>query len=265
MSLVLLPLMLWGMDTVFLPLVFAFIAVVAEFELLRCFGLSKNILMSLPLYLSAGAAPFAARYLEREMFLGGAFAVIGLVLLIDLTIFTFSKGRVTLEQACGAGTVGTYVVMAFSSIVLLCDSGKAGHYICLLVFIGAWSTDIFAYLCGRMFGKHKLIPAISLKKTVEGSLGGIFFCALAFFIYALIIERFAGVSPDYLVFIVGGIFTSAVAQAGDLIMSAIKRSKGIKDFGKILPGHGGMLDRFDSVMAVSLILLFLESFFGLMR
>ena len=70
--------------------------------------------------------------------------------------------------------------------------------------------------------------------------------------------------PDYLVFAVGGVFTSLVSQAGDLIMSAIKRSKGIKDFGKILPGHGGMLDRFDSVMAVSLILLFIESFFGLM-
>ena len=70
--------------------------------------------------------------------------------------------------------------------------------------------------------------------------------------------------PDYLVFAVGGVFTSLVSPAGDLIMSAIKRSKGIKDFGKILPGHGGMLDRFDSVMAVSLILLFIESFFGLM-
>lgn len=265
MAVVLVPLMLWGMDTVFFPLLFAFIAVVAEFELLRCFGLEKNILMSLPLYAAAGAAPFAARYLGRERFLAGALAIIGLVLLVDLTVFTFSKGSVSLEAACAAGTVGSYIVLAFTSIVLLCDSGSSGHYICLLIFIGAWSTDIFAYICGRLFGKHKLIPTISPKKTVEGSLGGIFFCALAFLVYALVIERFADARPDYIVFVVGGIFTSAVAQAGDLIMSAIKRSKGIKDFGKILPGHGGMLDRFDSVMAVSLILLFLESFFGLMR
>lgn len=265
MAVVLIPLMLWGMDTVFFPLLFAFIAVVAEFELLRCFGLSKNVLISVPLYIAAGAAPFAARYLEREMFLGGALAVMGLILLVVLTVFTFSKGKVTLEAACGAGTVGSYVILAFMSIVLLCDSGSAGHYICLLIFIGAWSTDIFAYLCGRIFGKHKLIPAISPKKTVEGSLGGILFCALSFLVYALVLERYAGVKPDYVVFIIGGIFTSAVAQAGDLLMSAIKRSNGIKDFGRILPGHGGMLDRFDSVMAVSLILLLLESFFGLMR
>lgn len=265
MAVVLIPLMLWGMDTVFFPLLFSFIAVVAEFELLRCFGLSKNVLISVPLYIAAGAAPFAARYLEREMFLGGALAVMGLILLVVLTVFTFSKGKVTLEAACGAGTVGSYVILAFMSIVLLCDNGSAGHYICLLIFIGAWSTDIFAYLCGRIFGKHKLIPAISPKKTVEGSLGGILFCALSFLVYALVLERYAGVKPDYVVFIIGGIFTSAVAQAGDLLMSAIKRSNGIKDFGRILPGHGGMLDRFDSVMAVSLILLLLESFFGLMR
>ena len=79
MAVVLIPLMLWGMDTVFFPLLFSFIAVVAEFELLRCFGLSKNVLISVPLYIAAGAAPFAARYLEREMFLGGALAVMGLI------------------------------------------------------------------------------------------------------------------------------------------------------------------------------------------
>lgn len=260
---VLIPLLLVGQSTVFFPLLFTFISVVAEFELLRCLGLQKNIPISIVLYLAAGVAPFAARYIRHEMFQSGALAVLGLILLVILTVFTFSKGKVTLEQACAAGTVGIYIILAFMSIVILSDR-RAGNFVCLLIFIGAWSTDVFAYLCGRLFGKHKLIPAISPKKTIEGALGGIFFCVAAFIVYACVIERYADVHPDYLVFAVGGVFTSLVSQAGDLIMSAIKRSKGIKDFGKILPGHGGILDRFDSVMAVSLILLFIESFFGLM-
>lgn len=260
---VLIPLLLVGQSTVFFPLLFTFISVVAEFELLRCLGLQKNIPISIVLYLAAGVAPFAARYIRHEMFQSGALAVPGLILLVILTVFTFSKGKVTLEQAFAAGTVGIYIILAFMSIVILSDR-RAGNFVCLLIFIGAWSTDVFAYLCGRLFGKHKLIPAISPKKTIEGALGGIFFCVAAFIVYACVIERYADVHSDYLVFAVGGVFTSLVSQAGDLIMSAIKRSKGIKDFGKILPGHGGMLDRFDSVMAVSLILLFIESFFGLM-
>lgn len=263
-GLVLVPLLLFGQDSFFMPLIFAAVAVIAEFEMLRCMELQKNNYISSVLYLSAAAAPFAARYLEGEMFLGGVFAAVGLILLVVLTVFTFSHGTVSLEQACGAGTVGIYIILAFTSIIVL--SGRsAGHYMCLLIFVGAWSTDVFAYLCGRLFGKHKLIPQISPKKTIEGSIGGMVFCALSFVIYALVLERFADVEPDYLVFIIGGIFTSAVAQAGDLIMSAIKRSKKLKDFGKLLPGHGGMLDRFDSVMAVSLMLLFIEKFFGFIK
>lgn len=265
MGIVLVPLMLWGQGTVVFPMIIALTAVIAEFELLRCFDLQKNIWISVPLYLAAGAAPFAARYLDRQMFLGGAMAVLGIIFLVVLTVFTFSHGQVSLEQACAAGTVGCYIIIALMSVVLLSDSGSAGRYICLLIFIGAWSTDIFAYLTGRLFGKHKLIPSISPKKTVEGALGGVVFCVLAFLIYATCLDVFADMKPDYIVFAVGGLFTSIVSQAGDLIMSAIKRSRGIKDFGKLLPGHGGILDRFDSVIAVSLMLLLIENFFGLIR
>lgn len=265
MGIVLVPLMLWGQGTVVFPIIISLTAIIAEFELLRCFELHKNIWVSAPLYIAAAAAPFAARYLERQMCLGGALAVLGIILLIVLTVFTFSRGRVSLQQACAAGTVGCYVILALMSVVLLSDSGSAGNYICLLIFIGAWSTDVFAYLTGRMFGKHKLIPSISPKKTVEGSIGGMIFCVVAFIVYAVCLDSFAHMKPDYVVFAIGGLFVSVVAQAGDLIMSAIKRSCGIKDFGKILPGHGGIIDRFDSVMAVALMLLLLENFFGLMR
>ena len=124
-------------------------------------------------------------------------------------------------------------------------------YIYLLVFIGAWITDTFAYFVGRVAGRHKLIPDISPKKTVEGSIGGIVFCVAAFVGFAFIIGiEYIGVGW----LILSGVIVSVVSQIGDLSMSAIKREHGIKDYGRVFPGHGGVLDRFDSVLAVSSVM-----------
>ena len=119
-----------------------------------------------------------------------------------------------------------------------------------------------------MLGKHKLIPAVSPKKTVEGAIGGVVFCVLATVLFGFIIEKFFntfGIArANYLVLIIAGIFASVVSQTGDLIMSVIKRHYGIKDYGKLFPGHGGVLDRFDSVLAVSLILAVICTYFDLL-
>jgi len=120
------------------------------------------------------------------------------------------------------------------------------------VFIGAWVTDTFAYFTGMLLGKHKLIPDVSPKKTVEGSIGGTLFCAVAFVVFGVITNTWFGTDANFLLLAIGGVFIAVIAQIGDLIMSVIKRHYGIKDYGKIFPGHGGMLDRFDSVLIVSL-------------
>lgn len=117
----------------------------------------------------------------------------------------------------------------------------------VLVFVISFSTDIFAYFSGKLFGKHKLIPKISPKKTIEGSIG------------AIICTLIIGIGYSYLIdisiyqMIPISLFGSIVAQLGDLFASAIKRYCGIKDFGNLIPGHGGILDRFDSVIFVSLL------------
>ena len=112
-----------------------------------------------------------------------------------------------------------------------------------------------------MFGKHKLIPDVSPKKTIEGSIGGTLFCVLAMIGYGWIIQCISGgaVSANYVALGVSGLFIAIVAQVGDLLMSAIKRTYGIKDYGKLFPGHGGVLDRFDSVLAVALVLIVISS------
>ena len=114
------------------------------------------------------------------------------------------------------------------------------------------------YFTGVLFGKHKLIPDISPKKTVEGAIGGVVFCVLAFVGFALLYNNLWLVEggkalPIWLMAIVG-LITAVVSMVGDLTMSLIKRHYGIKDYGRILPGHGGFLDRFDSVIAVAVIL-----------
>jgi len=127
-------------------------------------------------------------------------------------------------------------------------------------------TDTFAYFCGMLLGrggKHKLIPDVSPKKTWEGSIGGTVFCIGAMVLFGFVISKInAQVQVNYILLAVGGLFISIVSQIGDLCMSVIKRTYGIKDYGKIFPGHGGMLDRFDSVLAVSVILAVFCSFFN---
>ena len=150
------------------------------------------------------------------------------------------------------------VSLIFSSIVMLRDA-EDGQYLYLLVFLAAWITDSFAYFSGRLFGRHKLIPAVSPKKTVEGAIGGVVFCVIACLGFGLFTAIVWDAEPNYLGLGISGVILSVCAQIGDLIASLIKREHGIKDYGKLFPGHGGVMDRFDSVAAVAVVLLLISA------
>lgn len=248
-------------DSVYFIILFVLLGLIGEFEMLRCLGLHKNAVISAPAYLLAAAGPIAARYIFHggDAFFRYAFPAIALGALIIFAGYTFSHGKVSLEQ-CGAAIASTlFIAAAFTSVVLLHDMEETGRYVYLLVFIASWVTDTFAYFTGRLFGKHKLIPDVSPKKTVEGAIGGIVFCVVGFIVYVLILRAMGTITEvRYAVLVIGGIFASVISMVGDLMMSAIKRARGIKDYGRIFPGHGGVLDRFDSVMAVSVCILLLE-------
>ena len=157
-----------------------------------------------------------------------------------------------------------YIVGAYAAIVLLRDIAGVGKFLYLIPFVFGWVTDTFAYFTGRLFGKHKLIPAVSPKKTGEGASGGAVCCALVAALYGFVIGKcYEGVAPNYVVLAISGLVIAVVSQIGDFVMSAIKRQYGIKDFGKMLPGHGGLLDRFDSCMAVTVVLVLINAYFPL--
>jgi len=127
-------------------------------------------------------------------------------------------------------------------------------YLYLLPFVGAWVSDTFAYFTGRLLGRHKLIPEVSPKKTVEGCIGGIVFAIIAMLVFGLVIDLFfEPIGVNYTVLGLMGLILSIISQVGDLIASIIKREEGVKDYGNILPGHGGITDRFDSVYTVAML------------
>jgi phosphatidate cytidylyltransferase len=135
------------------------------------------------------------------------------------------------------------------------EMGSFGYSLLLLTFFVTWSTDTFAYFLGIKFGKKKLCSAISPKKTVEGSIGGLIGSVLTGIIVGWILNYFY-INISFIHFIVIGLIGGIFSQIGDLTASAIKRFCGIKDFGKLLPGHGGLLDRFDSLLFTAPLIYF---------
>ena len=258
-----------------LPIAVAICTVIGVLEMLGCIGLRKNLFLTIPICIVAAFFPIYTRFLylstADHSSLKALFKlVIAITFVLALYIFgvaVFDNKRVSITDAGLLFSSSFYIIAAFTSLVYIHDYVNGGEYIYLLTFICAWVTDIFAYFSGRLLGKHKLIPAVSPKKTVEGAIGGVLFCVVATVLFGFIIEKFfnpdGAISANYLVLAVSGVFVSVVSQTGDLIMSVIKRHYGIKDYGKLFPGHGGMLDRFDSVLAVSLILAVICTYFEL--
>ena len=245
-------------DTVALPIGVAVFALIAAYEILHCVGLHKNLWLSLPLYLASGAYPFVLRYMEGiGLTLMPLFLCVPL--LTTLAVAVFSHGKVDIRDASAGYLLWFYSFVGFMSILYLHDMIAGGKYFYLLAFIGAWVTDTFAYFTGMLLGRHKLIPDVSPKKTVEGAVGGVVFCTLGFVVFGILYNKFwvaegAAILPLWLMAVIG-VLVSIVSQIGDLSLSLLKRKYGIKDFGKVFPGHGGVMDRFDSVLAVAIMLL----------
>lgn len=159
--------------------------------------------------------------------------------------------------------LGIIYIPYFLSYIIHIRSMEFGRFFIWLVFIGAFSTDTCAYFAGRMFGRHKLCPDISPKKTVEGAIGGVVGAGIIFVLFGIVVNNvfagfMCGLRFNLLLLFVLGLIAAVVSEIGDLVASSIKRQYDIKDFGNILPGHGGILDRCDSIILVApTIFLFL--------
>ena len=145
---------------------------------------------------------------------------------------------------------GILIPFFFCSLVRILAVNGTGRYFVLIPFVVAFLSDSGAYFIGCRFGKHKLAPVISPKKSVEGVFGGFAGALLGMLMYCLVLQFAFGFRVNYLYMVIYAVVGSAGCTFGDLCFSVIKRQTGLKDYGNLIPGHGGILDRFDSMMIV---------------
>ncbi len=256
------------MNTIVFPVFVAALSAMAVYEIEKAVGLTNKLILASSLIVSS-VIPFLTHFLVEINF--SAFGSVYVVLMLIFMLLKFKETK--FEQAVISVFSSVCVPFSFSLMIVFRDAHKHfegltkadGVYLLLLAFCASWATDIFAYLVGSKFGKHKLCPAISPKKSIEGAVGGVVGAALVNILLLLVFRKFIfeeGSLISYPAVAVLSVVLSVISMFGDLAASTIKRNFGIKDFGKLLPGHGGIMDRFDSALFVMPVLYAAISFFN---
>lgn len=183
--------------------------------------------------------------------------VIILALMLTMAVYVFGFPKFHANQVMSAYFCIIYAPVMFSFIYMTREL-EYGIYLVWMIFIASWICDTFAYLVGMTIGKHKLAPKLSPKKSIEGSIGGIAGAALVGALYGyFIVEPVIETQQITWIFALISAGGAVISQIGDLAASAIKRNHDIKDYGKLIPGHGGIMDRFDSVIVTAPMIYFL--------
>ncbi len=172
-------------------------------------------------------------------------------------LMVFDHDNVKLQDASVAFFVSVFVAVLFSYLIPLREA-KNGIFIIIALFVGTWCADSGAYFIGVRFGKHKMAPVLSPKKSWEGFFGGILGSIVGMLIYAAILNFVLHIECNELALILTAIGCSVLGPVSDIATSAIKREFGVKDYGTLFPGHGGILDRFDSVLLTTPFVYFIS-------
>ncbi len=247
---ILIPAMLFvilGLPNIVTVFFVAFFAAIGAHELLNNTGLVRHFRLVAYSMIFAFAIPFWSFYgCDRMLELAGILVFFALLFAENM----MAEGKIPFQKLCIcfiAGMIFPYMFSAIARIIAM----EHGKNIVLLPFLIAFASDGGAYFIGVFFGKHKMAPIISPKKTWEGFFGGITFAVVGTVIYMLVQQFCYSMSVNYFYAVIYGVFGSLAGVFGDLCFSVIKRQVGIKDYGNIFPGHGGMYDRFDSVIVVT--------------
>lgn len=262
--LALLAVVVWQINTPVLVLVIAFLAAVAANEIMRCAKVENTFIRvvatgyaaCVPFFASAKAlTPWVSEAVWGKV-IGAVPGVVYLIALVLVLLLAMLKGYAytTFEDVAVSVFAGALVPFGFSVFIRLRDMFQIEQFGIYLIFYGlicALATDSGAQLAGMAFGKHKMSPNISPKKTVEGAIGGLIFSLILNAVAIILYNRLADFKMDEFavtVLLAACLPVSFLGMMGDLSASILKRNFGVKDFGKIFPGHGGVMDRFDSSM-----------------
>lgn len=235
-------------DSFVLQIVAFVAAVLVLFELYKATGiLKKGFLFVL------GFLPAIMLFMKNASAMG-MLTYIYIVLLFAFMMI--NNKNVKLKDIATTFMLGFAIAFMIKHIIMVRQIEGTGKFLIWAVFVSACLSDTFAYACGRTFGKHKLAPVISPKKTVEGAVGALLGTMISMLVYGGILHLFCSCSVNFGLIALLGLVSSVFAQLGDLSASIIKRECQIKDFGSILPGHGGFFDRFDSILFVAPIIYY---------
>lgn len=229
--------------------VIAALMLVALAEMYKPLGIAKHKSLCVIGVITALAVIFAEAY-------------IGIIVSISVMLFfaaaVFNHNEIKFNTVCAALFSTLYISLGFHYLENMMKL-EYGMGMLFFVLIAAFVTDSGAYFVGRAFGKHKLAPKLSPKKTVEGSVSGVFCSVIAIFVYKYIMQyAYNGIGLNTVNIIINVVIAAIAGEIGDLSASLVKRELGIKDYGKIMPGHGGVLDRFDSILFVAPTVYFLN-------
>lgn len=242
-----------------LPLIIlsALISVIGLFEFYRALGLDKKNIAYLGYAYSLIYYYLIYFKLNQYIF----FSVIAFLLVIfAIYVFTFPKYKTEEISLIFMGVM--YIPILFS-YVYNTRTFDDGHYLAWLILISSWGSDTCAYAVGSLFGKHKIAPVLSPKKSVEGSIGGVLGAALIGGIFGFVLSgHFISTLSPVFTCAASCAIGSVISQVGDALASAIKRNHNIKDYGNLIPGHGGILDRFDSMIFTAPAIFFAIYFLG---
>jgi phosphatidate cytidylyltransferase len=233
------------------PVAFGVLSLMAVYELLSALKINSKSLLTLSM-LFAAIVPFID---EVEIYFPKTIVLVVYIIAGLIIMLRYHK-TIKFEQVCICYAAATMLPLGFAPLMFFRNfKSDEGLFFILLIFFCSWFADTFAYFTGYFLGKHKLSPIISPKKTVEGAIGGVIGTALTVLALTLVFNKFIFDSSLKYINIAWvlpiAVLLSVVSMAGDLVASAIKRGAGVKDFGNILPGHGGILDRFDSLLLVA--------------
>lgn len=233
------------------------VSLIGLFEFYRATGVHKKEIQVNALEI-AGFASLTGYYILLYLNLHKYFLFFNmLVLMIIMIIYVISFPKYHFNQIAFT-YFGILYVGVMLSCIYLTRNLPFGIYSVWFIFICSWISDTCAYCVGVLFGKHKMSPVLSPKKSIEGAIGGVAGAAIVAGIYALFVRRyFIRINNPVMICMFIGAVGSIISQIGDLAASAIKRDYAIKDYGKLIPGHGGILDRFDSVIFTAPIIYFL--------
>lgn len=219
------------------------ISLIGLFELYRVMKIEKKLLGAAG-YLTA-ISYYGMLWMDDQRYVM-LMTIAALMVLMSLYVFTFPKYK---TEEVTVAFFGVFYVAVMLSYLYQVRVMADGRYLVWLIFLSSWGCDTCAYCVGMLFGRHKLAPVLSPKKSIEGAVGGVAGAAILGFLYATVFQdKMVEITNPQAACTAACAIAAVISQVGDLAASAIKRNHDIKDYGHLIPGHGGILDRFDSML-----------------